>query len=332
MLCVECGKREAKYDNLCEECFLKKVKFTDLPRHMEVVICPHCGAVKFKGEWKRLEKKEMLRELIERNLITLHDYDELQVEFNEREGVKELELDIHIHIKYRDLHITEEHYAEVSIKYESCPRCNRYFGNYFEAILQIRGAREGELNEIVDFAHRRLSYYSKKNENLFITREEGKHEGWDIYISDKKEAKKVADEISRRYGATIKASPHIVGRKDGRDVYRMTYSVRLPEYRAGDVIEVEGKYYVINHVSGTYLKLKSLNDGREKNVDVKKHRVTVIQKRNNMEEAMVIYARGSEVQIMDKEYATLEAKSAIALKAGDKVKIVRIDDVVYVVP
>jgi nonsense-mediated mRNA decay protein 3 len=332
MLCVECGKREAKYENLCEECFLKKVKFTDLPKHMEVVICPHCGAVKFRGEWRRLNREEMLRELIERNLDTLHEYDSLAVEFSEREGNKNLEVDVRIHIKYRDLKIIEEHYSEVSIKYESCPRCNRYFGNYFEAILQIRGVREGELEEIVNFAHSRLDYYAQKNENLFITKEEGKHEGWDIYISDKKEAKKVADEISKRYGATVKASPHIVGRKDGRDVYRMTYSVRLPEYREGDIVEVEGDYYVIRHVSGTYLKLRSLREDREKNVDVKRHRVRVIRRGDDLEEAMVIYPRDDEVQIMDGDYKTLDAKTTTTLKSGDKVKIVRINGVVYVVP
>ncbi len=332
MLCVECGKREAKYDNLCKECFLKKVKFTDLPRHIEVIICPHCGAVKFKGEWKRISREEMIRELIMRNLDTLYEYDALEYEWKEREGIKEFELDVIFKIRYKDLEIVEEHYTEVSIKYESCPRCNRYFGNYFEAILQIRGAREGELDEIVSYAHERLDYYAQKNENLFITKEEEKHQGWDIYISDKKEAKKVADEISKKYGATIKASPHIVGRKDGRDVYRMTYSVRLPEYREGDVVEVEGEYYVIHNLHGSYLKLRALREKREKNVDVKKHKVRVVERRENLEEALVVYAIENEAQLLDKNYRTLDVKTPLLLKSGDKVKIVRIDDEIYVVP
>jgi len=112
----------------------------------------------------------------------------------------------------------------------------------------------------------------------------------------------------------------------------MTYSVRLPPYREGDIVEVEGEYYVINHLSGSYLKLVSLKDGREKNVDVKRHRVHVVEERENLEEAMVIYAKEKEAQIMDKDYKTLEVKMPKTLKPGEKIKIVRIDDVVYVVP
>jgi nonsense-mediated mRNA decay protein 3 len=239
MLCLECGKREAKYEGLCEVCFLKKVKFTKLPPHMEIVRCPHCGAVKFKGEWKRLDEDEIIKELIERNFEVLHDYDSINFEFETSQYEGDLNLHVVFHINYKDLKVDEEHYSIDHIKYESCPRCNRFFGNYLEAILQIRGLREGELQGVINYAHERLEHYAQKNEDLFITKEEEKHGGWDIYISDKKEAKKVAEELCRRYGATLKESPHIVGRKDGKDVYRMTYSVRLPDYRVGDVVEIE---------------------------------------------------------------------------------------------
>ncbi len=331
MLCIECGKREAKYEGLCEECFLKKVKFTDLPGHMEIVRCPHCGAVKFKGEWKRMEEDDIIRELIERNMDVLHDCDSIHFDFNVREENDGKLVDVLFHIKYEDLEVDEEHVSEVVVKYESCPRCNRYFGNYFEAILQIRGLRDGELHDIVNFAHERLAFYAQKNENLFITKEEGKHGGWDIYISDKREAKKVADEMCRKYGATLKSSPHIVGRKDGKDVYRMTYSVRLPEYREGDVVEMQSKYYLVEHVSGHYVKMISLDDGKEKSVDVRKHEIRVIKKRDELEEAMVIFSQGNEVQVMDGDYRTLEAISYRKHRAGERVKIIRTENMVYVI-
>ncbi len=332
MLCVECGKREAKYEGLCEVCFLRKVKFTSLPQHMEVVKCPHCGAIKFKGEWKRLSEEDMLRELIMRNLETLHEYDSINFDFEIREYEGDIELHTIFHIKYKELDVKEEHYSIIHIKYESCPRCNRYFGNYFEAILQIRGTRENELERVVQYAHERLEHYARKNENLFITKEEGKHGGWDIYISDKKEAKKVAEELCRKYGAVLKESPSIVGRKDGKDVYRMTYSVRLPEYRVGDVIEIDGEYYSIEHISGHYVKGISLKDGREKTFDSRRHSINLIKKNGEIENAIVIFPKENEVQILDKDYKTIVAISTKKLKAGENVKIVRIDGNVYVVP
>ncbi len=332
MLCVECGKREAKYEGLCEECFLKKVKFVDIPQHMEVVRCPHCGAVRFKGEWKRLEEDEIIRELINRNLLVLHDYDALSYNFDMIEEDGEFQLTVHFHIRYVDMKVEEEIYSRVNVKYESCPRCNRFFGNYFEAILQIRGLRDGELQDVVSYAHERIAFYAEKNENLFVTKEGEKHGGWDIYISDKREAKKVADEMARKYGATVKASPHIVGRKDGRDVYRVTYSVRLPDYRQGDVVEVEGRYYGVSHISGHFLKLVSLDNGSEKTVDVRRHSVKVVGRRDELEDAMVVFFQGDEVQLMDENYSTLVAKTWKAYTSGEKVKIIRIEGTVYVVP
>ncbi len=332
MLCLECGEREAVVDGLCKECFVKKTKFTYLPPHMELTMCPHCGAVRFKGEWKRLDEGEMIRELIERNMDILHDYDSMEVDFSMGESDREIPLDVRIRISYRGIEVIEEHVSEVSIKYESCPRCNRFFGNYFEAILQIRGLRDGELEELVSFAHSRLENYARKNENLFVTKEEGKHGGWDIYISDKKEARKVAEDISRRYGATVKESPHIVGRKDGRDVYRMTYSVRLPEYREGDVVEVDGVYSVVRNTSSHYLKLLSLRDGKERSVDVRKHKVSMVRRRDELEEGMVLFSQGNEVQIMDQDYKVLEVKTPFPVKSGERVKFFRKDDEVFVVP
>jgi len=332
MLCVECGKREAKYDNLCEECFLKKVKFTHLPRHMEITQCPHCGAVKFRGEWKRLDRKEMFHELVMRNLTVLHEYDAIDVDIKEREERGVIHLDVKFHIRFKDLKIIEEHFCEVTINYESCTRCNRYFGNYFEAILQLRGMREGEREKVREFAYSRIEYYAEKNENLFVTKEEEKKEGVDLYLSDKREAKKVARDICDRYGASLKESPQLAGRKDGHDVYRVTYAVRLPDYRSGDVVQIDNIFYLVEKVSRSMLFLLSLKDGRRKHVDTKRHKIERIIPQNELEEAMVIYSHSDYLQLMDKDYNILEVKSPFKHPNGSKIKIARINGEVLVLP
>ncbi len=332
MLCVECGIREAKYDNLCEICFRKKVKFTAMPPHMEVTVCPHCGSVRLKGEWKKMSFEEMIEELIERNVEFLHDYDSYTFEFKYREESEGYLLDVTFHIKYRDLQMNEEHVSRASIHYESCPRCNRYFGNYFEAILQLRGMREGELYEVLEYAHRRIEHYAAKNENLFVTKEEGKKEGWDIYLSDKREAKKIAKEICEKYGAVLKESPQIAGRRDGRDMYRVTYSVRLPSYRAGDVLRIEGVYYLLESVNRSVLHLLSLRDARRKTVDTKKHRVEAVYPQYEFEEGLVVFSRNGNLQIMDSQYRVMETQSPFIFENGKKIRFVRIDEEVYVLP
>ena len=332
MLCVECGKREAKYDGLCEECFLKKVKFIDIPSHLDIVICPHCGAIKIGGAWKNLEFDKALSEILKKNIKFLHDYDNynFEVHYTKKDG--EFDVEVHFKIKYRDLEVSEYGIVNFTVKHESCPRCNRFFGNYFEAIIQLRGMQENEIEEIKEFLHRRVEHYSKRNENLFITREEEKREGWNFYMSDKKESKKIAKDICNKYGGSLKESPQIAGRKDGRDVYRVTYSVRLPDYRSGDIVRIENNYYQIHEISGSFIKGISLKTGKWKMIDSKKHRVELVEKKNNLKYALVIYARGNNAQIMDENYKTIDIKIPFPVKNGERIKIVKIDETIYIVP
>ncbi len=332
MLCIECGKREAKYDGLCEECFLKKVRFIDLPTHLDIVICPHCGAIKMGGVWKNLEMDKAIKGILMKNIKFLHDYDDynLEMKYTKKDG--EFDVEVHFKIRYKDLKVLETKTINFTVKHESCPKCNRYFGNYFEAIIQLRGMEENEIEEIREFLHRRMEHYSKRNSNLFINREEEKKEGWNFYISDKKEAKKIAKDICNRYGGTLKESPQIAGRKDGRDVYRVTYSVRLPEYREGDIVSIEENYYLIHEISGSFIKGISLRTGKWKMFDSKKHRVELVKKKENLKSAQVIYARDNEIQIMDEEYKMEDIKTPFSVRNGDKIKIVKINGTIYIVP
>ncbi len=332
MLCLECGKREAKYDGLCEECFLKKVKFTSLPKYLEITMCPHCHAIKLGSHWEHISMEEAIRKIVEKSIVFEHEYDSYSYTIKHGNIEGNFEVEVEIEIKYGDLKAKVTHLIEFHVKYESCPRCNRFFGNYFEAIIQLRDMREGEEKKILDFTYGRIEHYARKNENLFLTKEVEKKEGWDLYLSDKKEAKKIAKEICHKYGATLKESPQIAGRKDGRDLYRVTYAVRFPPYRIGDIVEIEGNYYVVEEISDSFIRAKDITTGKRRNVDSKKHRIKMVEMGEEIESAMVIYSHGNEVQLMDKNNKIIEVVSEIPVEDGKSVRIVRIDDVVYIVP
>ena len=332
MLCLECGKREAKYDGLCEECFLKKVRFVFLPPHINIVVCPHCGSIKIRNRWKDLNMEDALQEIIIKNLRFLHPPDGYTLDINHGEIEGEFDAVVEFNITYQDLKIQEKKMVNFSIKYESCPRCNRYFGNYFEAIIQLRGMRKNEISEVVEYLHERVNYYAKKNKNLFVNREVEKKEGWDFYISDKREAKKIARDFGKKYGAILKESPHLTGRKDGKNLYRITYSVRFPEYRKGDVLRVEDEYYLVNEVDGTFVRALSLSNGKLKLIDSRKHKIEFIVKKEDMEEGMVVYCKENEIQIMDENYRVLEVRTPFHFESGKKIKIFRENNEIYVIP
>ncbi len=45
----------------------------------------------------------------------------------------------------------------------------------------------------------------------------------------------------RRFGGSYSKSQKLYGRKDGRNVYRISFSVRMPGFRVGDVLEIGDK-------------------------------------------------------------------------------------------
>ncbi|WP_394325584.1 NMD3-related protein [Methanosarcina barkeri] len=47
--------------------------------------------------------------------------------------------------------------------------------------------------------------------------------------------------ITSELGGNFSESPTLVGMKDGKNLYRITFAVRLPEFRPGDVIKFRGK-------------------------------------------------------------------------------------------
>ena len=331
MLCLECGKREAKYDGLCEECFLKKTKFTQIPQHLTITMCPHCHAVKFGAVWEDIDIDEAIEKTVEKNLEILHEFDsyELGIEYKKEE--KEFRGEVRVHIKYKDISTVEIHPVTFVIKFKSCPRCDRYFGNYFEAILQIRNIRDYEENEVLDFVEERIRHYGERNRNLFLTRKERKREGWDFYLSDKRDAKKIAREIVQRYGAYLKESPHIVGRRDGKDVYRVTYSVRLPDYRIGDVVKFENLYGIVEDIRGTFLKIRDVESYHEKLVDTKKHRITLAFKMEELKRGMVVYSRGNYMQLLGEDNRVMDVDAPIKIKSGSDVRYFEVEDRIYVI-
>ena len=80
------------------------------------------------------------------------------------------------------------------------------------------------------------SMQDKGNRALFITDSKEEHGGLDFYLSDKGSALTITKKVQGKYGGSIKQSSKNIGMKDSRQVYRMTYLLRLPSFRKGDFI------------------------------------------------------------------------------------------------
>ncbi|MEM4071596.1 MAG: NMD3-related protein [Thermoplasmata archaeon] len=334
MKCIICGINDSKYENLCVSCFLKNTKFIELAESIDLTVCPHCGAIKIKKEWiynKTLES--VLSEYLLNSAKKYHEYDSASIKLSISKNLDLIRSDVTIH--YKDLEKLEKFETKLQILKNSCPVCNKILGDYFESILQIRSDRdvsESEKNEIIEFVYREVR--AQNNPNIFIMKYEEMHTGLDFYLSSNHFAHILVKEIQDLYSGTIKESPHLYGRKEGEDLYRITYMIRLPEYRAGDFIKNKDKQYRILNLNAKGLKVVDLNSGEIKAISQKSYidqGYKLFAKREDVLDAILIYASGNELQIMDQQNRLYELK-APKYKVGKDLKIIKDNENVYIVP
>lgn len=305
MRCVSCGRREAVADYICKDCYLKKHE-PKLPREIAVTQCAGCDRWKGRGAWtddalaacrSALGFKSNLFEISELRL----DEDILTIAL--RSMVKDVPIDIERDVKVRTNHAT-------------CPGCSRSSGGYYEATIQVRGERV--LNAVFEI---RSIIEQSKAPNAFVTKEEEVRGGIDLQVGSWKVAEHVAREMASRYGAEFKSSRKLHTRKNNKDVYRMSYLVRLPEIRKGDVFEHEGAIYVYLNPSGKATHARDLATGEEVRLQVLSSDLTPVARASDARSAIVVSETEREVQVLDPDtMRTIDLRRPASIKKGELAK------------
>jgi NMD protein affecting ribosome stability and mRNA decay len=137
-------------------------------------------------------------------------------------------------VRFRGTERTVELPLSVKVDHHTCPECSRRSGHYYTAVLQLRpalnGPREkaGPMHERLDRAWAKLMGEARDDWRKAVSWRETRPEGWDYFIVDTLAARALARLARLRLGVSIKESATLVGRKDGVDVYRVTFCLRLP--------------------------------------------------------------------------------------------------------
>jgi nonsense-mediated mRNA decay protein 3 len=155
--------------------------------------------------------------------------------------------------------------TEVRVQRTACDMCSRESGGYFEAIIQIRAAgrfpTEEEKRRCTAIAREAMENMKKKGDRLaFISDYMEQKEGVDLYMGSMNASRQVCRMIISELGGGLSESPTLVGMKDGKNLYRITFAMRLPEFRPGDVIRFRGRIIQIRS-SGKKVHGISLEDG-----------------------------------------------------------------------
>lgn len=343
LFCPKCGKNTDNfYNNVCKQCFTGNKKLIDCPHIVYSRICPACGSVFKKGKWM-LKQDEIttILDCVEENLKvdkkarnldlklsqTKLDYSRYKVHVNARADIEGVEIDA-----AQDV--------EVRINWETCDTCSRISGGYFEGIVQIRADKrlptQEELIRCRRIAEDAAARAKEKGDRLaFITKTQELDEGMDLYVGLAKLGKQICRAIIEVFGGKFTESPKLVGQKEGVDLYRITFALRLPEFVRGDIISVDDTVIEVQscgkHVSGLDLETgRRFIESFDSLMQVKK-----LGRRQDAVSAVLIADEGRTIQVMDPdtyESVTIRRPPFLGVEAGNEIKVIKTSKGLYVLP
>lgn len=341
MFCVECGKEAPIFRNgVCLRCYLSHTQFSKGPTVLDMTLCPRCSAYKYKNTWLQEPFPEVLRRQVTDAFHISPELKEVEIQTRCSEQERILSCTVFISGVVEDQKITEQHPLTVRIRRNTCDVCSREAGGYYEAIVQIRAEQrtlsKTELKALRSAVETMVGQYQESGKRgLFITDIDEKREGLDFFLSEKGTALSIAKKMQEQFGGTFKQSASTAGMKDSKQVYRMTYLVRIPAYRTGDFFMVNTQYYVIVSLHANKVRAVNLSSWEDKVIDGKEITpARIFGGRELVKDMIVVSQSKQEIQLMDpKSYETVEVRKPPSFTTdAQTVPTVKLDGRVFLLP
>ncbi len=333
--CPKCGGPSDE-DGLCASCRVADTPWVVCDTRVTSTHCPSCGATKQVNTWTdtNRERNELAPDLA-RSAVHFH------------QDVKKRSIAVAVrdlsHNRSRaDLTITGILYGhpveksctvELAWHKEQCDRCNRITGSYYEGIVQVRAdertpspfelqkaaAIASQIEESLQSGGERLSFISDMTEN---------RDGLDITVGSQHIGLLIVQGITAQLGGRYTTHPKLVGEKNGRQLFRITYLVRLPRYQRHDVVKLSRTYAEIEQVDTRHLRVFDLTEGRSRSVK-EEEIVGRIGNARNAEPALVAYVSGGMMGLLDPATGVtreVPKRPWHAVQAGETAQVLRDGD------
>ena len=243
--CVECGKEvPLLIGGSCPDCFVGKTALLEGPQVLDVELCAHCDARHVGNHWVDPDEGmplEWIREEAVRAVLKPHpsvadrDLGLVETAQDERNFRHHATLTGSV----EGVPITFEKDLTVRMRRSVCDRCSRMFGGYYAAIIQLRATDRDVTEHEIRRAHRIVGdeldrQRANGNRESFLTKSGAVPGGFDYYLGDIEGTRAVARLLAERLGATYEEHAKLSGRKEGEDIYRVTFLVRIRLFAPGD--------------------------------------------------------------------------------------------------
>ncbi|MBN1432512.1 MAG: 60S ribosomal export protein NMD3 [Methanomicrobiaceae archaeon] len=330
-ICPKCGRPTE--EGFCGNCRVEETEWMICQPRVQCTHCPTCGSLKTGSMWSdtNLQREDLIEEQamsgvkihedVEDYIVSLSHYDPSPNRTMVRVDIAGTLYGIHVEQSCNIL--------IVWIK-EQCDRCSRLSGSYYAGIIQVRAEGrkpdEWEKERALEIAANLEESFQMNGDRLsFITKSEENKDGVDIVISSHSIGESISKEIKDRLGGKYTRHPKLIGEKKGKPVYRITYLVRLPRFRRGDILEMNRGYFEVRSNESGNMRLFDLRNGEIKYVNENepaRHIGNIL----DSETSFVAYTENDTFGMLDpKTYENIECltKPWLNISEGSEIRFIR---------
>ena len=158
-------------------------------------------------------------------------------------------------------------------------------------------------------------------------------EGADVYIGSSTCGRQASRAIVDEFGGTVTEAPKLVGCKDGKDLYRITFAVRLPDIVAGDIVKMQNKVILVEKL-GKRIAGVDLSNGQSTSAP-EDTKVVKISDRSQALKTVLVSGDAKSVQLLDPvtyQAITIKRPAFLTHEPGEEVWVVKTPEGVFLLP
>ncbi|ABO08004.1 NMD3-related protein [Pyrobaculum calidifontis] len=260
--CPSCGRLVDKLiEGLCEDCYIERHPLVEY-REGEILRCKYCGAVFLKGKWMRGRGDQVFLKILSEKGKVVGKVE--QIDARDFTDYAELFLTLHGSPHPEIPPRTLKYNIRIPFKLDICNVCMEKLSKREVAVLQIRASPrplDAEFKKkILHIVEQELLKLKSKKIG-FVSSIKEAASGIDIYTTSANLARHLARVIHETWPSYAMETAKVVGIRDGKKVYHMTYLVRLFTYRVGDLIIVGGSEKVVTELNNKYIGVRDVQSG-----------------------------------------------------------------------
>ncbi|MBN1544915.1 hypothetical protein JW898_05655 [Candidatus Woesearchaeota archaeon] len=230
--CPKCGKKGIK-GTFCSECAEQELglEFKDIT----IKKCIECDRFMIRHKWQifRSPDEGIIHAAYTRIKNLKSAVLDITPRYKELKDKPGAEQDIELEISAGG----QEFIIPAKIQFTYCDKCAKKDTEYFEGVLQIRGATP-ELTVFV-----RTDIAANEDRGVHLTKESGSGADLDFQMTSAKYIRALGKKLKQNFNGELHETSKLFSknRQTGKEIHRISVLFRMRGHRIGDIVESKGR-------------------------------------------------------------------------------------------